>query len=58
MLIKWFMVIIEIKDYRVIVGTIPATASRDIAELLRLVCIEEVEETDGRNVWYRVVLDV
>ena len=46
------------KKYMKIADTTPATASRDIAELLKLRCIEQVEGTDGRNVRYRVVLDV
>ena len=46
------------KKYMKIAGTTPATASRDIAELLKLGCIEHVEGTDGRSVRYRVVLDV
>jgi len=46
------------KKYIKIAGTTPATASRDIAELLRLGCIEQVEGMDGRNVRYRVVLDI
>jgi len=44
------------KNYMKIADTTPATASRDIAELIRLGCIEQVEGTDGRNVRYRVVL--
>jgi len=42
--------------YMRIVDTTPPTASRDIAELLKLGCIEQVEGTDGRSVRYRVVL--
>jgi len=46
------------KNYVKIADTAPATASRDIVELITLGCIEQVEGTDGRNVRYRVVLDV
>jgi len=46
------------KNYMKIADTTPATASRDIAELIRLGCIEQVEGTDGRNVRYKVFLDV
>ena len=44
------------KNYMKIADTTPASASRDIAELVKLECIEQVEGTDGRNVRYRVVL--
>jgi len=44
------------KNYMKIANTTPATASRDIVELVKLECIEQVEGTDGRNVRYRVVL--
>ena len=45
------------KNYMKIADTTSATASRDIAELIRFGCIKQVEGTDGRNVRYRVVLD-
>ena len=46
------------KNYIIIADTTSATASRDIVELITLGCIEQVEGTDGRNVRYKVVLDV
>ncbi len=45
------------KNYMKIADTTPASASRDIAELLKLGCIVQVEGTGGRNVRYKVVLD-
>jgi len=42
------------QKYIKIANTTPSTASRDIAELLKLSCIEQVNGTAGRNVRYRV----
>jgi Fic family protein len=43
------------KKYMSIADTASTTASRDIAELLELGCIEQIEGTAGRNVSYRIV---
>lgn len=40
--------------YMKIANTTSSTASRDLAELLELGCIEQVEGTAGRNIRYRV----
>ena len=43
------------KKYVKIADTTPATASRDIAELLQKNCIKQVEDTAGRNIRYKVI---
>ena len=43
------------KKYIKIADTTPATASRDIADLLEKKCIRQVENTQGRNVRYEIV---
>lgn len=42
------------KKYMKIADTTSSTASRDITELLKFDCIEQIEETAGRNVRYRI----
>lgn len=44
------------KKYITIANTTPATASRDIKELLDLGCINQVEGTMGKNTRYRVCI--
>lgn len=44
------------QKYIKIADTTSSTASRDIAELLELGCIKQVEGTAGRNVRYRIVI--
>lgn len=44
------------KKYMKIADTTSATASRDMAMLLRLGCIKQVDGTSGRNIRYRVIL--
>ncbi len=44
------------KKYIKISDTTPATASRDIVELLEKKCIEQIEGTNGRNVRYIVII--
>ena len=44
------------KKYIKIAATAPATASRDMADLLEKKCIEQIEGTSGRNVRYEVVV--
>lgn len=45
------------KKYITIADTTSTTASRDIAELVKLGCIKQVEGTSGRGVRYVVVVD-
>jgi Fic family protein len=42
------------KKYIKIADTTPATASRDIVDLLEKDCIEQIEGTMGRNIKYRI----
>jgi len=42
------------KKYIKIADTTPATASRDISDLLSKDCIKQVEGTDGRNIRYKI----
>ena len=44
------------KKYINIADTTPATASRDIADLLEKKCIRQVENTQGRNVRYEIII--
>lgn len=44
------------KKYMSITGTASSTASRDIAELLELGCIKQIEGSSGRNVSYEIFL--
>lgn len=44
------------KKYLSIADTTSTTASRDIAELLEIGCIKQIEGTAGRNVSYEIVL--
>ena len=44
------------KKYINIANTTPATASRDIANLLEKKCIRQVENTQGRNVRYEIIV--
>ena len=39
-----------------IADTTPATASRDMADLLKKKCMKQIEGTCGRNVRYEVVV--
>jgi len=43
------------KKYTIIADTSTATASRDIAELLKKACIRQVEGTTGKNTRYEIV---
>jgi len=43
------------KKYIKIAGTTPATASRDIVDLIRKKCIKQIEGTSGRNVRYEII---
>lgn len=45
------------KKYMSISSSASTTASRDIAELLELGCIKQIEGTSGRNVSYEIVLE-
>lgn len=45
------------KKYMIISNSPTATASRDIAELLGLNCIKQIEGTSGRNVCYMINLN-
>ena len=44
------------KKYIKIADTTPATASRDMADLLEKKCIKKIEGTSGRNVRYKVIV--
>jgi Fic family protein len=44
------------KEYMIIADTLSSTASRDIAQLIELGCIKQIEGTSGRNVRYEVVI--
>lgn len=45
------------KKYMSISSSASTTASRDIAELLKLGCIKQIDGTSGRNVSYEIVLE-
>jgi len=46
------------KKYMIIADTLSSTASRDIAQLIELGCIKQIEGTSGRNVRYEVVINI
>lgn len=43
------------KKYMVIADTASTTASRDIAQLIEIGCIRQVEGTNGRNIRYEII---
>jgi Fic family protein len=45
------------KKYMIIADTASTTASRDIAQLIEIGCISQVEGTNGRNVRYEIVFE-
>lgn len=45
------------KKYMIIADTASTTASRDIAHLIEIGCIRQIEGTNGRNVRYEIVCD-
>jgi len=44
------------KKYITIADTTPATASRDIAELIEKKCIKQVDGTVGKNTRYKIII--
>lgn len=48
---------LKTKKYQAITKTSTATAARDVKELLKKGCIEQIEGTKGRNTSYRIKLD-
>lgn len=43
------------KKYMIIADAASTTASRDIAQLIEIGCIRQVEGTNGRNVRYEII---
>ncbi len=44
------------KKYIIIADTTSATASRDIADLVKKQCLKQVDGTSGRNVRYEIIV--